>query len=72
MSFKAEIEIDGYDGEFCGECKLWESESERGPIDCIVFKQRLFLGHGFKIKRIPQCLEAEKQYKEKENERITI
>lgn len=65
MSFKVEIEIEEYDGRFCGECKLWESESERGPIDCLVFKNRLFLGHGWNIKRCSKCLEAEKKYKEK-------
>ena len=69
MSFKVEIEIKGCDGEYCGDCYI-----DRATIGnkCPVFAaNREFDDVVCDCIRCPECLEAEKEYKEKENERTT-
>lgn len=62
MSFKVEIEIEGYSEEWCLKCPY----QERGYAliyTCLAFNKVLQEGRP----RCPECLEAEKQFKEKEN-----
>ena len=69
MSFKVEteIEIKGYVGDKCGLCRCQLGFS----TGCLIYKGvRLSAGDAngdVKFWRLAQCLEAEKQYKEKEN-----
>ena len=62
MSFKVEIEIEGYSEEWCLKCPY----QERGYAliyTCLAFNEVLQEGRP----RCPKCLEAEKKYKEKIN-----
>ena len=65
MSFKVEIEIDGCGTEYCKDCNI----DDTMMIDyCLLFdKQRVFKKDAADFCRLPECLEAEKKYKEKEN-----
>ena len=62
MSFKVKIEVEGYKEKWCSKCTY----QERGYAliyTCLVFHKVLQEGEP----RCPECIEAEKQYKEKEN-----
>ena len=64
MSFKVEIEIEPHDEEWCNDCKRWSDEY----CYCYIFDKQLnHLKNTHGCLRCPECLEAEKQYKEKEN-----
>lgn len=64
MSFKVEIEIDGYNNESCGVCKKKIVFYRR----CEVFNASLQWDQnrdGVTLYRCPECIEAEKQYETK-------
>lgn len=65
MSFKVEIEINGCDAEYCKGCNI---DNAMMLDHCLLFdKQRVFKKDIADFYRLPECLEAEKEYKEKEN-----
>ena len=71
MSFKVEIEIKNGCSDACGDCRFQLEDDIDEGIDCIAFQKKL----GYKVfqsdwgddwyeARCPECLEAEKKYKE--------
>ena len=65
MSFKIEIEIEGCDRDFCRDCKMLTYFGR----ECRLFNIKLKWTQnrkGIIPYRCPECLEAEKQYEEKE------
>ena len=71
MSFKVEIEIKGYDGQLCNECEDHLINTDGGAMCgiflCLISPSGDFIGSRQIGIRCPECLEAEKQYKEKKN-----
>ena len=64
MSFKVEIEIEPYDDEWCNGCKGLDDEY----CHCYIFDRLIEpVNNIYAYTRCPECLEAEKKYKEKEN-----
>ena len=65
MGFKVEIEIFGYEEKHCGNCNI----DEKVWVNfCPIFDEdREYDDKQSDFIRCPECLEAEKQYKEKEN-----
>lgn len=84
MSFKVEIEIEVelFKDDDCLECPFLRRYDDEEPAECRAFHTQLefaaeHYGGYWKtetewyIKRCPECIEAEKQYKEKENEKVS-
>ena len=61
MSFKVKIEIEPYDNEWCNDCKSLDDEYS----NCRIFVRPVEpVDNAYGYLRCPECLEAEKQYKE--------
>lgn len=63
MSFKVKIEIEPYDNKYCRQCHV--SRFAYGKYCGLFSKRRNWDCNEPGYIRLPECLEAEKKYKEK-------